>query len=95
MRKLTMMPLLATILLALTVSAPVAATGLAECDSGPSENWVPSEELKKKLEEKGWDVRKIKEDGGCWEVYALNEKGERVEAYFHPVTLEPVLTETH
>ncbi|HWM28239.1 MAG TPA: PepSY domain-containing protein [Woeseiaceae bacterium] len=32
----------------------------------------------------------MKIDGGCYEVYALNESGERVEAYFHPHTLEPV-----
>jgi len=35
-------------------------------------------------------VRRIKEDGGCYEVYALDEKGNRVEAYFHPVTFAPV-----
>lgn len=40
------------------------------------------------LKEKGWEVRNIKVDGGCYEVYALDEKKERVEAYFHPVTLE-------
>ena len=48
--------------------------------------------LEKMLAEKGWKVRRIKEDGGCYEVYALNEKGERVEAYFHPDTLAPVPT---
>jgi hypothetical protein len=37
-------------------------------------------------------ARATKEDGGCYEVYALNEKGERVEAYFHPRTLAPVPT---
>ena len=42
------------------------------------------------LTAKGWKVRRIKEDGGCYEVYALNDKGERVEAYFHPVTLDSV-----
>ena len=40
--------------------------------------------------DKGWKIRRIKEDGGCYEVYAMNEKGERVEAYFHPRTLAPV-----
>jgi len=82
-----------TVLLAFAGSA--FATGLAECVSGPKENWVPKEDLEKMLVEKGWEVRKIKEDGGCWEVYALNEKGERVEAYFHPDTLEPVEIEKH
>lgn len=42
------------------------------------------------LKAKGWEVRNIKVDGRCYEVYALDEKRERVEAYFHPVTLERV-----
>ena len=44
------------------------------------------------LKEKGWEVRNVKVDGGCYEVYAIDDKGERVEAYFHPVTLERVKT---
>jgi hypothetical protein len=66
------------------------ATGLATCDSGPKANWQPVEKLEQNLKAKGYTVRRIKEDGGCYEVYALNEKGDRGEYYFHPVTLEPV-----
>ncbi|HUQ75268.1 MAG TPA: PepSY domain-containing protein [Burkholderiales bacterium] len=66
------------------------ATGLASCDSGPRERWQPPEKLAAALKEKGWQVRRIKEDGGCYEVYALDEKGQRVERYFHPVSLVPV-----
>jgi hypothetical protein len=68
------------------------ATGLATCDSGPTEGWQPQAALEKKLTEQQWKIRRIKVDGGCYEVYAMNEKGERVEAYFHPVTLAPVPT---
>ena len=68
------------------------ATGLATCDSGPREGWQPQGKLEKQLVEQKWQVRRIKVDGGCYEVYAVNEKGERVEAYFHPVTLAPVPT---
>lgn len=68
------------------------ATGLATCDSGPKSGWQPAEKLEQQLKEKGYVVRRIKEDGGCYEVYALNEKGERGEFYFHPVTLAPVPT---
>jgi hypothetical protein len=71
-------------------SLPVCATGFATCDSGPREAWQPQEKLTAQLKEKGWEIRRIKEDGGCYEVYALDEKGERVEAYFHPRTLAPV-----
>jgi hypothetical protein len=69
-----------------------SATGLATCDSGPREGWQPQAKLEKQLTDKKWQVRRIKVDGGCYEVYAMNETGERVEAYFHPVTLEPVPT---
>ena len=69
-----------------------SATGLATCDSGPKEGWQPQAKLEKQLTEQKWQVRRIKVDGGCYEVYAVNEKGERVEAYFHPVTLAPVPT---
>lgn len=80
---------------ALAGAAPAFATGLATCDSGDKASWQSTEVLQKQLTDKGWTVRRIKEDGGCYEVYALNEKGERVEAYFHPVTLAPVPTAEH
>ena len=77
----------------LSLAASAAnATGVATCDSGAKETWQPQEKLAAALKDKGWQVRRIKEDGGCYEVYALNEKGERVEAYFHPRTLAPVPT---
>ena len=74
------------------IAAPVHATGLATCDSGPRQEWQPEAKLAASLKEKGWQIRRIKEDGGCYEVYALNEKGQRVEVYFHPRTLAPVPT---
>jgi len=77
---------------ALAFSAATCATGLATCDSGPQETWQPQAKLEELLKAKGWQIRRIKIDGGCYEVYALNEKGERVEAYFHPKTLESVPT---
>ena len=68
------------------------ATGLATCDSGPKTGWQPQAKLEAQLKEQGWQVRRVKEDGGCYEVYALDDKGKKVEAYFHPVTLAPVPT---
>jgi hypothetical protein len=82
-------------LVALTLAAlalPSFATGLATCDSGPKTEWQPVAKLEEQLKAKGWTVRRVKEDGGCYEVYALDEKGQRGEFYFHPVTLAPVPT---
>lgn len=82
----------ALFVLALLISPFGHATGLATCDSGPREGWQPVAKLEAQLKERGWTVRRVKEDGGCYEVYALDDKGQRVEAYFHPVTLAPVPT---
>lgn len=71
---------------------PSQATGLATCDSGPRNTWQSQGKLDKQLRERGWKVNRIKIDGGCYEVYAIDAQGKRVEAYFHPVTLERVPT---
>jgi hypothetical protein len=73
-----------------TMPSGAQATGFATCDSGSRESWQPEDKLVAMLKEKGWQVRRVKEDGGCYEVYALDEKGQRMEAYFHPRTLAPV-----
>lgn len=77
------------------VAHTAGATGLATCDSGPKSGWQPTSKLEQQLKDKGWKVRKIKEDGGCYEVYGLDDKGKRVEVYFYPVTLEAVPTKKH
>jgi hypothetical protein len=83
---------LAAATLAIAFAQAAGATGLATCDSGPQEGWQSQEKLTASLKEKGWEIRNVKVDGGCYEVYAIDDKGERVEAYFHPVTLERVQT---
>ncbi len=91
--KSTRTTLIVTVFAAMSaLSTGARATGLATCDSGPKEGWQATTKLEAMLKEKGWTVRRIKEDGGCYEVYALDSDGKRVEAYFHPVTLAPVPT---
>jgi hypothetical protein len=70
------------------ITAPAHATGVIKCNAGPQSSWKSSAVLTAKLNKEGWQVRKAKVDGGCYEVYGTTPKGERVEAYFHPVTLE-------
>ncbi|MCE9640963.1 MAG: PepSY domain-containing protein [Betaproteobacteria bacterium] len=74
------------------LSAPISgmATGFATCESGAESTWQSQEKLTRMLTDKGWTVRRIKVDGGCYEAYVVNEKGERWEAYYHPQTLAPV-----
>ena len=73
--------------------ATASATGLATCDSGPQSDWQSQDAVTKHLMKAGWrEVRRMKPDGGCWEVYGINENGRQAEAYFHPVTLQHILT---
>ena len=75
-------------LLPLAIAFNAGATGVATCDSGAKTGWQPQEKLEKQLiDQNGWKIRRIKEDGGCYEVYAFDKNGDRVNAYYHPVTL--------
>ena len=67
-----------------TLHTPAHATGLATCDSGPKSGWQSTDVLTKQLTDKGWQVRRIKEDGGCYEVYAIDDKGQRGRGVFPP-----------
>lgn len=78
----------AAVAVAIAAAAPAAATGVIKCEAGPQSGWKSQSALSAKLVAEGWQVRKTKVDGGCYEVYGTTPKGERVEAYFHPVTLE-------
>ncbi len=88
-----MKPLISTSLTAaaLLFTAPAFATGLYSCDSGDRSGWKSMKQLETKMIDDGWTVRRIKEDGGCYEAYGTSPEGQRVEAYFHPVTLEKLL----
>ena len=76
---------------ALLISAQAQATGLMTCESGDPAKWQSQESLTKKMQAEGWKIRRIKVDGGCYEVYGTTPDGNRVEAYYHPVTLEKLL----
>ena len=79
--------LLAAALFAAGISN-VSATGLHRCDSGDASGWKTAAQLQQKLQSEGWKIRKIKRDGGCYEVYGTTPDGTRGEAYFHPITFE-------
>ncbi|PKR56844.1 hypothetical protein COO92_18925 [Thalassospira lohafexi] len=56
----------------------------------PKADWQTKEALSAKLTAEGWDVRKVKVEDGCFEVYAIDAAGKKVEAYFNPATLDAV-----
>ena len=82
---------------ALIVTA-FASTAFAEgnekgCTSEPKANWQSQDAMKAKAKGMGLDVRGVKVEGSCYEVYAMNKSGKKMEIVFNPVTLEQAGTE--
>jgi hypothetical protein len=70
-------------------AAAAQAHGDVRCEPVPKAQWRPDGELRDRLVADGWQVRRIKVENGCYEVYGLDKAGNKVEAFFHPKTLEP------
>ena len=63
------------------------------CEPIPKEQWKPQAELEGKLTDMGWKIRRVKIENGCYEVYGTDEKGGKVEVFFHPKTFDRVVAE--
>ena len=75
-------------ILALLAGLP-ASTALA--DEGcfvPMSDWQPREAVAKLAQSRGWEVRRIKIDDGCYEIDGKDQAGKRIEVTVHPATLE-------
>ncbi|MCB1425224.1 MAG: PepSY domain-containing protein [Zhengella sp.] len=87
------------LLTALALSATAAAVQPAlasdndkSCGNAPRNEWMSEDAVKAKASEMGYEVRSVKVEDGCFEVYAMNSKGERAEVYMNPVTGDVVRT---
>jgi len=71
------------------VLTALAATGAGaedDCDV-PMRNWQPRASVIAMAEARGWTVRRLKIDDGCYEIHAVDETGRRFEAKIDPATL--------
>lgn len=69
------------------------AHGSVQCPAVPKEEARPQMELQRKLEGEGWKVRQVKNYKNCYEVYGLDGKGRKAEAFFNRKTFERVYPE--
>jgi len=84
MRKLTLATVIATTLIGAT-----AASAEPSCNVDKAE-WQSEQALRDKLASQKWTIKNIKIDNGCYEVYGTDDKGRKVEVYFHPKSLEAI-----
>lgn len=66
------------------------AHGDVKCPAHPKSEWKPHTELAAKLTKEGWVIRRMEATPTCYEVYAKDPQGKRIEAFFDPVTFERV-----
>ncbi len=78
------------ILLAAIASTSFSTAAFAEnadCTNEPKDKWQTEDAMKAKGQELGFDVRRVKTEGSCYEIYGIKD-GAKVEVLFNPVTLE-------
>tara|TARA_B110000503_G_C7168525_1_gene423130 strand:- start:4080 stop:4394 length:315 start_codon:yes stop_codon:yes gene_type:complete len=66
----------------------VATSTLADVRCAvPMADWQPRDAIAQLAAQKGWTVRRIKIDDGCYEVSGWDAQGQRIEVKIHPATL--------
>lgn len=81
---------IATSILLAGLASVAHAEDSHNCGNAPQEKWMTKEALTDKAKAMGLDVRRVKVEGGCYEVYAIDGKGNKVEKIFNPETGEVV-----
>jgi hypothetical protein len=74
--------------LALLISGPAMAD--ATCSTAPAAKFQPKTALETQLKAAGLTVRRIKLEGGCYEVYAVDKSNKKVNTAYNAETLEKV-----
>jgi hypothetical protein len=69
---------------------PALAESSEDCTDAPKAQWLSEDAAKAKATKDGYDVRDIKVEGSCFELYAIDKEGKRVEARMNPVSGEIV-----
>ncbi|MDX2288436.1 MAG: PepSY domain-containing protein [Hyphomicrobiaceae bacterium] len=81
-------PFLSALALSLSTTT-VTADGFDKCTTDAKDKWKPPAEAEAAAKAAGYDVRKVKTEGTCYEVYAM-KGGKKFELFYNPVTLELV-----
>lgn len=74
--------------LAVVLAGPAFAE--ATCSTADASKFQPKATLEAALTKDGLTVRKIKSEGGCYEVYAVDKSGKKVNEAYNAETLEKV-----
>lgn len=74
-------------ILALLAAMPAGAARAEEGCFVPMSDWQPRAAVAHLAKDKGWKVRRIKIDDGCYEIDASDAEGRAIEVKVDPSTL--------
>jgi hypothetical protein len=78
------------IVIALTLGAAPAIAADATCSTADASKFAPQAKLEDLLKTQGLTVKQIKTEKGCYEVYAVDKAGKKVNTAYNAETLQPV-----
>lgn len=64
----------------------LASTYSGSCTSEPKSKWLPTAQVQQQYEKLGYTVRRVRTGGTCYEVYAVDKSGKKVELFVNPAT---------
>ena len=67
-------------------AAPALADGFKNCTKLAKASWKPASEAEAKAKELGYEVRRSKIEGSCYEVYGVKD-GKLFELFYSPEDL--------
>lgn len=80
-------------LLALLAAGAARAEEDGNCTTADKATWMTIDAFKAQAKAEGLDVRKVKVEGSCYELYAIDANGKRIEAKYDPATGKKVADE--
>lgn len=61
------------------------------CTEQDKADWLDQKQFQTNLKNEGYNIKKFKvTNGNCYEIYAWDKKGKKVEIYFNPISGEIV-----
>lgn len=73
---------------ALAAGQALGADTAVTCAIGPTSAFQPQATLEAQLKAAGMTIRQVKVENGCYEVYAIDKDGKKVNNAYNAVTLE-------
>lgn len=75
---------LATLALSTLSVSAFASTHAGSCTNEAKSKWMTPATVQSKFEQQGYTVRRVKSSGTCYEVYAKDKDGKKVELFVSP-----------